>query len=282
MRVFFIISFLIFFYTVAQASSKCLLCHSVIKARIEGRKGFIVNVYIDSERFSGSVHGSLDCTDCHLSRSKPSPEPSKEKATPDISELLAYTSIKSKVDPLAPASCVRCHKESYSDLKNSIHGEDIFKKKQLHGPLCLDCHGDPHYILTNTNHADILYTCGRCHPHIIERYKESLHGKKYMHGDKKAPLCNDCHGSHNIKRWNATGSPLLGQGKVKTCKGCHKTAGERFAQAPEHKQNPIPYYGERLFTILVLGVFGFTILHLLGDAYSELRDKQRKKKRKDG
>lgn len=297
---FFVISFLLFIPSLLWAESGCLLCHSAMKAKIEGRKGFVVNVFVDSERFLGSVHGAIECTDCHLNYTALPHNLPGDKVPSEVSELLPYTSEKSKADPVALAACVRCHFQAYSDLRESVHGENIFKKKEADGPLCLDCHGSPHYIVSAkdkespVNHANVLHTCGSCHEkkeviekynleaHVIEKYKESFHGKKYILGHKKVPICNDCHGSHNITKWDATDSLVSGSGKVKTCGRCHKGAGEKFAAAPTHKyigkENPIPYYGEKLLILLLFGVFGFTISHMILEAYSELREKLLRRK----
>ncbi|MBI4824681.1 MAG: hypothetical protein HY805_10725 [Nitrospirae bacterium] len=300
---FIVVSYLLFIPSLIWAESGCLLCHSVMKAKIEGRKGFIVDVFVDSQRFSGSVHGDIECTECHLTYTTLPHDLSKEQVPSDVSGLLPYTSQKSKSDPVALSACVRCHAKAYTALRESVHGENIFKKKNSDGPLCLDCHGSPHYIVpaedkeSPVNHANVLHTCGFCHEkneiiekynlsaHVIEKYKESFHGKKYILGHKKVPICNDCHGSHNITKWDADDSPVSGSAKVKTCGRCHKGATEKFASAPSHKyigkENPIPYYGEKLLILLVFGVFGFTISHVVLEAYSELRDKLLRRKEEE-
>ncbi len=104
-------------------------------------------------------------------------------------------------------------------------------------------------------------------------------------GHKKVPICNDCHGSHAVVEWDAPDSPVIGAGKVKTCGRCHEGATEKFAAAPAHKhigkENPIPYYGEKALILLVFGVFGFTLSHVLLEAYSEMRDKLVRKEGQD-
>jgi hypothetical protein len=136
------------------------------------------------------------------------------------------------------------------------------------------------------SHGNLLHTCGNCHEraeiarkygfstHVIEKYKESFHGKKYILGHRGVPICDDCHGSHYITGVDAPDSPVAGDNRVETCGQCHE--GAKFAAAPAHKyigkDNPIPYYGEKALIVLVLGVFGFTISHVLLEAFSELRD----------
>jgi nitrate/TMAO reductase-like tetraheme cytochrome c subunit len=274
-----------------------------MKGRVKNARGNIINIHIDSERFSASVHAGLSCTDCHAAyTSGPHMQPAGV-SDPEMASLLPFVSIKSKIDPSAQAACSKCHPVIYETYKASVHGENIFKKREKDGPLCLDCHGTAHYIMpkadaaSTVNHANVLQTCGRCHEekeiiekynlsaHVIEKYKESFHGKKYMLGHKKVPICNDCHGSHVIMRVDAPGSPVSGEGKVKTCGRCHKGATAKFAAAPAHKyigkENPIPFWGEKALIVLLLGVFLFIISHVLLEAYSELRDNVLSKKEED-
>lgn len=290
-----------FLYTPAMAEGlKCLICHGAVKGKIEKAKGVIVDVYINEERFSKSVHGSLDCTACHVAyQGSPHKKPGGDISS-DIAELVPFVRVKSKVDPVAHAACVQCHEPIYKALKESIHGENIFTKKETDGPLCLDCHGSPHYIVPKKEEEskvykfNILHTCGDCHDkkelaikynwreEIIYKYEHSFHGKKYQLGHKKTPICNDCHGAHDVKKWDDPASPVAWENRIKTCGKCHKGAGKKFVSAMTHKKvgkdNPIPYYSEKMLIILTLSVFAFTISHVLLEAYSELRDYLRKEK----
>lgn len=284
-------------------ASQCLICHGAMKGRMESRKGFVVDVHVDGDKFASSVHGSLSCTDCHLGyKGAPHQGPQEGDVPKEVSELVPFTSLKAKIDPVALGACVMCHPDIYQQLRESIHGDAIFRKKEPDGPLCLDCHGIPHYIVPSSepeskvNHANVLHTCGNCHeekhivekyglsPHVIEKYKESFHGKKYLLGHKKVPICNNCHGSHNITKVDAPNSPVSGEGKVNTCGKCHKGATKKFAAAPAHKyigkENPIPYYGEKALIMLLLGTFAFIVSHVVLEAYSEIRDKVFRKEEK--
>ncbi|MBI5188880.1 MAG: hypothetical protein HZA07_07465 [Nitrospirae bacterium] len=165
-----------FFYAPAMADPevnsglKCLICHGAIKGKVEKTKVVIVDIYIDGEKFSKSVHGSFDCTACHIAyQGSPHKEPGGDINNKDIAELVPFVRAKSKVDPVAQAACIKCHASIYKTLKESIHGQNIFIKKEMDGPLCLDCHGSPHYIAPKTekeskvNKFNILHTCGNCH-----------------------------------------------------------------------------------------------------------------------
>ena len=104
--------------------------------------------------------------------------------------------------------CMVCHKdkESGAPLVNS----NVFEKSIHENNLCISCHSDlkgkdfPH-------DKPLKVSCGNCHLEQQKLYSESLHGKAVAKGDKLAPLCQDCHGSHDIlkvKDKNSAVSPI--------------------------------------------------------------------------
>lgn len=46
------------------SNEDCLMCHGE-KSMTTKRGGRTVSLYLDQKRFTGSVHGSLSCTNCH-------------------------------------------------------------------------------------------------------------------------------------------------------------------------------------------------------------------------
>jgi len=286
---------LLFFWASAYAADDCLICHSVMSGNVKTAKGESVEVRVDAAGFEASVHGSFECTECHVNFMSGPHTPPGGKLDSEVAALVPFTSKKSKSSPEALAACVKCHKPIYSELKASVHGQNIFEKKEADAPLCLDCHGNPHYIVPKTDpkssvsHDKMLEVCGRCHEdehivnkygmshYVIEKYKESFHGKKYILGHKRVPICDDCHGAHLVTKIDAPNSPVSGEGKVKTCGKCHEGATAKFAAAPAHKyigkDNPIPYYGEKALIVLLLGVFLFIFSHVILESIAEIRDR---------
>jgi hypothetical protein len=209
-----------------------------------------------------------------------------------VMELAAAISPKSKIDPIAQAACMNCHPDIYTSYKNSVHGVNVIVKKSSDGPVCTSCHGSPHYIQPKTskestvNHFNVVQTCGGCHeekimaekygfsPLVVERYKESFHGRKLKVGHPGAPSCADCHGAHDIKSAKDPSSPVFGANKIKTCSKCHPGATEKFVAAITHKPlHPIAHYSEIGLIILTVGTFIFIIIHVLLDIYADIRDR---------
>jgi hypothetical protein len=131
--------------------------------------------------------------------------------------------------------CQRCH--SRPDLKKALpDGKfvslyidfDLFNKSVHKKQACVYCHIDaastPHKNLQKVN-------CQRCHfkgnlagaPDLgrYREYGESVHGRALALGDIKAPICQDCHGSHYIFDKSDTLSRTNKEHIPQTCGTCH-------------------------------------------------------------
>jgi len=272
-----------------------------MKGKVKTEGGALIDVNVDGERYSGSVHGGFDCLMCHKQFSTNPHEPASLNIPKNVAALTGKISGKAKVDPVALAACVECHEESYKLWQDSIHGKNVIDKKQSDGALCIDCHGSPHYITPkNTaasmvNKKNIVKTCGGCHEneslakkynlgtHILDRYYESFHGKKYIIGHPNAPTCVNCHSYHNVRKWDDPKSPVAWDNRTETCGKCHKGATKKFVTAITHKpmgkDNPIPYWFEKGLIVLLLSVFIFITGHVILEALSEIRDRVFKKEK---
>ena len=90
--------------------------------------------------------------------------------------------------------------------------------------VCSDCHGshavlraqDPQSPLYRTN---IPRTCGQCHQAEFEAYGASVHGRAAELGATGAPVCNGCHGEHEVIRLGEPGQALVVASE--TCESCH-------------------------------------------------------------
>lgn len=285
--------FVMFSFVYAE-NNTCLLCHSAMNYRVKTQKGEVY-LGIDETRFSNSVHGFLTCNTCHKLYTENPHIPRLKSVSPQIAEIVDSLELKAKVDPVALSSCIECHGEVYKSYIGSVHGENIMKKRMSDGPSCIDCHGSPHYIvpkndrLSSVNRSNVVKVCGGCHDRedvakkygyslrIVDKYNESIHGKKYRLGHEDAPTCVDCHGFHDVRHWDDPLSPIAMKNRTVTCGKCHRGATEKFVTAITHKpigkDNPIPYYGEKLLILLTISVFAFITVHVILEIYSEIRDR---------
>lgn len=276
----------------APDAASCLTCHGAMQGSVEKEKGVIVNLNVDQDRFSKSIHGSFDCVACHMGFTSQPHQAPAAKVDAAVQNLANTLSAKSTIDAVAQAACVQCHEDAYKAYKASVHGQNVIKKKSADGPVCTSCHGSPHYIQPRTskdsrvNHFNVVETCGSCHeekhltekykfsPLVMERYKESFHGRKLKLGQSGAPACSDCHGAHDIRKAADPTSPVFGANKPKTCGKCHPGATTKFVAAITHKPlHPIAHYAEIGLIILTVGTFIFIIIHVLLDVYADIRDR---------
>ena len=274
-----------------QGPADCLTCHSAMKGRLQSPAGPLIDLHVSAEKFHSSVHGSLSCTDCHMKFTS-NPHVSPAGAVPeDIRKIASEISVKYPVDPVAAAACSQCHPDVYAKVLSSVHGRNIVIKHLADGAFCLDCHGSPHYIVPVKNPAspvsrhNMVETCGSCHGNkrmmgkyginedVMGSFEESFHGRKLALGDTRAPVCSSCHRAHDIQLITDPSSPVFGNNKVKTCGKCHKGANEKFIPAFTHKvPGPIPHYAEKALLVLLLSVFAFIVVHVLLEAFSDIRD----------
>lgn len=275
----------------AQEAASCLACHSAMKGKIKTASGATIDLNIDIDRFQASVHSSLSCADCHL-KFADNPHTTPAVAVPaPVASLAQKLAAKHPTDSVAAAACISCHEAAFNKVVASVHGKNIFDKNQTDGAFCIDCHGTPHYIVKTTDPAARMgrkhqvETCGKCHgdKKIIEKYHlqenvmdsfvESFHGRKLHLGHTKVPVCASCHNAHDILTKTDPNSPVFGKNKVTTCEKCHKGANEKFVPAITHqKPGPIPHWTEKALIALLLSTFAFIVIHVLLEAFSDIRD----------
>src|SRR3954453_14939337 len=102
-------------YAEAIDNSSCLACHDQINAA----------------KFSASIHGSMQCTDCHADVTAAPHENKPDKVN--------WGNCQNEVGGAGPGSL---HATTPS------------------GPKCLDCHGSPHEILPSTDSHSATYHNG--------------------------------------------------------------------------------------------------------------------------
>ncbi|MBZ5498439.1 MAG: hypothetical protein LAP85_18730 [Acidobacteriia bacterium] len=202
----------------AQKVEDCLMCHDS-KDLTTQRDGKAVSLYVDGKKFSGSVHGSLTCVDCH-SDLQNKELPHEEK--------------------LAKVACGNCHADEQKLHAESRHGKAVARGDPL-APRCKDCHGN-HDILPVKDPGSavapgrIPYVCGKCHQegtlvqrqreihesNILENYSESMHGEALLKkGLTVTATCVSCHTAHQILPFTDSRSSIARKNIAATCTKCH-------------------------------------------------------------
>lgn len=247
---FLLIFFIIFFLsinTAAQSNEDCLDCHNDNEISHE-RNGKEISLFVNSEKFSQSVHADIECIDCHEGFD-PDDIPHKEgnniykvdcsncHDTEDFSKSihgvknLACFECHSKHE-ISEASllqsneqqlCLSCHnQQSVKTFLTSVHGLKNSEGKQ--NADCVDCHnGSAHTInVPVRNGKESLSVCEQCHENEAEQFESSLHGKAVLSNKILAPTCIKCHGSHNILPASNEKSRVYVMNIPSLCGSCHK------------------------------------------------------------
>ena len=221
--IFFLLSFFLSAHSIAQDKSECLSCHED-KTLTTERNRKKVSLFVDEKKFTGSIHGELQCVTCHADL--------EGKELPHDA-------------PLKPAQCATCHEKETELYKQCQHGQQAAKGDPL-APHCYDCHGK-HDILgikdqrSPVSPLKIPYTCGKCHKegtpvqrrgiisqdHIIENYTESIHGVGLLKkGLSVTATCASCHSPHLILPHNDPRSSINRKNIARTCQQCHSQIEE--------------------------------------------------------
>ena len=213
------------------STEKCVICHQAVQP---------LGLPKANVPLSESVHGDMDCTDCHTG----------------VEELTLPESLPTNKPPhparLQPVDCGECHDEAAEIY--TMHGraklgedEDI--------PTCAECHG-AHDILSISDRRSHVHpinlpdTCSRCHEDLdlakkheilvvepIKMYKSSVHGQATQKGLYVAATCDDCHSAagpngqktaHRILGPGHPESPIYHFNIPNTCGRCHERPAKDY------------------------------------------------------
>jgi len=188
-----------------MAQADCLSCHG--DAGMQDGTGHSISV--DAQKFHSSIHGSLECANCHADI-KEYPHPEK----------------------VTPVKCETCHADQAAGLAGSVHADGKDHP-------CTSCHGDAHSIFPKSDARSAVYplnvprTCGTCHgtegmakkhglASVYPLYIDSIHGFALSkEGLLVAANCQSCHGSHHILSQKDPQSQTYKANIPKTCGSCH-------------------------------------------------------------
>ena len=213
----------------AVPNSDCMDCH---EAEFKPRKRGLAPEWIGvrPEPYAKSVHGKLNCVECHTSITEPE-HPSK----------------------LPPAQCASCHEKATTQYATSIHGMS-HKMGASDAASCASCHGTHDMVPVKQMDSPVFKlnlpkTCGTCHSddklaknyridtkEISGHYLDSIHGRALVKmGLIVAPSCNDCHGVHDIKRSVDKDSRSNHANIAKSCGTCHLGIEETYKESVHGK-----------------------------------------------
>jgi cytochrome b subunit of formate dehydrogenase len=225
-------------------NSVCLGCHGNEGFSVPGANGRARSLHVIGDKFAKSVHGKRQCVECHK----------------DITAIP-----HEKTGPLK-VGCVQCHQDLWEAAKKenktpasprlgvvveqidhymkSIHARPSREDQSRTNATCYNCH-DSHYVYPKDSpeRADwrlgIPNACGKCHVKQREDYFDSVHGRQVMvNGNPAAPICSDCHTTHDVDR------PKLDAIKLvisKNCGTCHAESLKSYANTYHGQVSTLGY-----------------------------------------
>ena len=116
-----------------------------------------------------------------------------------------------------------------NDFTHSVHGSHL---------ICTDCHAkyDQDHPTGKTFDSQRAYvtaayeTCKKCHFDTYTRTLESVHYELLKAGMDSAPVCTDCHGTHNIQNPHAKRAMVS-----RSCAKCHVEVYQTYARSVHGK-----------------------------------------------
>lgn len=193
------------------SSDICFACHEDHDLTME-KNGKQIPLYVDPKEYQKSVHGGAECTDCHSGYNPDEIPHTKTKAEVNC-QTCHEPDANLKKSVHASANCYTCHSKHdikpakelaseqsakcyscHSSRKMQKYKTSIHAKKNVG---CESCHRGGHSV-KKISKSDAAVVCGRCHGKHEKNYDNSIHQTVFKGGNKNAPTCIDCHGSHEI------------------------------------------------------------------------------------
>jgi len=227
MRIMFLIVILLIGSAFAQSNETCMECHEDEEMTAFIKDTLEISAYVDLEVYENSIHGDMDCIDCHADIEDP----------------------EDHEEDLEKVNCAECHEDSQEEFKASIHALAM-EEDHIEGADCKDCHGKHNILLSDdensmTYELNIEKTCGECHtkPEVLEQlgirgegpvkaYHGSVHDRiLHEEPEKDAPTCINCHDYHNVLRKTNPNCIFAKNQVPQTCGQCHEKEMEEYQQS---------------------------------------------------
>jgi cytochrome b subunit of formate dehydrogenase len=141
----------------------------------------------------------------------------------------------SAAQPVASAECAECHAEADDEIPQIT--EASLEGSVHEGFDCVDCHADVVELPHDEDLAPV--TCGSCHEDDAAVYVS--HGRVAVGADPDIPICQSCHGSHDIRPSSDEESRVHSRNLPDTCGRCHRDVD--LAKAHDIKlKRPVEVY----------------------------------------
>ncbi len=257
----------------------CELCHQDVVTDMTSR------VHMHSPD-----NGDAACIDCHTWRAENPHRIAVEKRE-DYEEVFDALEGKFPIEDVrSMATCYDCHElEEYME---SVHANAKEREdgKTYENATCTSCHGTAHdQVRENQSKLAMTNRCITCHDfaeagkvptpvHIVDTYRDTIHGKKLRLGMQESAACHDCHRGHHIFGPDDERSSVHASNKAEMCGECHEGAAdnENFLASISHTPNDpdanfIGWAVRLSFSLLAALTLTFLFFHVVVDLFNAAR-----------
>jgi cytochrome b subunit of formate dehydrogenase len=218
------------------AAAQCLDCHAdrdFLESVLPDPARPVDPLVLDEAQFGRSVHGAMDCADCH-----------------DGFDEVPHMGVGLTL------GCATCHADEAEALSASVHGaRGTTGALRAGGSLpvdCAACHG-VHDVLppaerdSRLNPLNVYLTCGQCHFSVDPRtagvdallrepYTDDAHARGILRsGLSVAATCVSCHGGHDVHPGEDPRSSVSHDNVEATCAQCHVGVAEDYRRSVHHR-----------------------------------------------
>lgn len=247
----------------------CLTCHGMEGFAVPGADGKPRSLTVQPEKFHGSMHGKLDCVDCHTNITQAPHEPVQVKVDCVSCHENKWAAAEAAPKGAEPANKPTLHLvfQMIGKYMNSIHARPSRADQSHTNAACYDCH-EPHAVYAPGTAEWLQWRmrlpeiCGKCHTKELAAYSTSVHGRQVLHYENaKAPVCADCHTNHDIQNPQLASTRLV---ITQNCGGCHQTQLHTYLET-YHGQVTSLGYGN---TAKCFDCHGFHTIQKVDDPHS--------------
>jgi hypothetical protein len=290
-----------------QKGQACVACHTNIS-------GYPHPKLTAGDRRSFQLERYTQCQGCHQDEYKQTLDSNHARALAGGNRNAAICidchgahDVKKPGTPrqVISATCQKCHSTIHDQYASSVHGAALADNSNPDVPVCTDCHGvhhqdDPTTAAFRLKSPDI---CAKCHSNaalmakygistdVMNTYVADFHGTTVKLFEKQSPdqpsnkaVCIDCHGVHDIKQVTDQNATVVKEHLLATCRKCHPDATTHFPDSwvghwkPSPTRNPLVYYVNLFYAILIPTVIGGMGLFVATDAGRRIFDRFHRKK----
>lgn len=148
--------------------------------------------------------------------------------------------------------CLTCHGDRELTTERKGRTVSLFVAEKtfgasIHGSLdCISCHAALEGADGGHDVPVKKADCGACHETETKQHASSLHGRAMRRGDRLAPSCASCHGTHDIRPANDPQSPVAPLKIPFTCGRCHQEGTPVMRERRIHQDHILENYSESI------------------------------------